>query len=391
MTAICYDARHRRLHERRFVLWRQVEQAGCDACLVYGTDGHSEAFRYLTDYTPPLGDMWLVMAGPDRARCVLTFHWSLDEARSRSGIRDWIGYFDPIPHVLQHLEDIRPERMALVGAERMPFALLSQIVAELGEERMVNLDGDFFRLRRVKDAGELARLSAAASITDSALEDARDAIRPGMTETELLGIIARRVFGSGAVFAFPPLVVSGRDHPVIARGATDRVLRSGDAVMLDIGAQVDGYRSDVSRTYFVGAPSEDQVRAWKAVEKAHQEILSLARPGIRCVELNVAGRKSLLMDGYDVLHRMGHGVGLATSFEWPDLETDTDPLEPGMSLAIEPGVYVEGVGSLKLEDMIVITETGYELLSQADRSPILPKLELKGPGRIPPHRKEVSE
>jgi Xaa-Pro aminopeptidase len=138
--------------------------------------------------------------------------------------------------------------------------------------------------------------------------------------------------------------------------------------MVDVGAALQGYQGDATRTYVVGTPTQTQLAAWDVVRRAYDAALELARPGVPCVELHRAAAAIVEDAGHEVAHRIGHGIGLATSYEWPSLDTETTPLEPGMTICIEPGVFARGSGNMKLEDDLVITEDGYELLTESDRS-----------------------
>jgi D-alanyl-D-alanine dipeptidase len=116
----------------------------------------------------------------------------------------------------------------------------------------------------------------------------------------------------------------------------------------------------------LGAPNAEQRRAWDVVRRAYDAVLALARPGVPCRELHRAGAQIIEDAGYHVAHRIGHGIGLATSFECPSLDSEHAPLEPGVTICIEPGVYAPGAGNMKLEDDLLITEDGCELLTRCD-------------------------
>jgi Xaa-Pro dipeptidase len=100
---------------------------------------------------------------------------------------------------------------------------------------------------------------------------------------------------------------------------------------------------------------------------AYEAVIELARPGVPCRELHMAGASVVAAAGYQLAHRIGHGIGLATSYEWPSLDTEESPLEPGVTICIEPGIYTPGAGNMKLEDDVLITATGYEMLTRSDR------------------------
>jgi Xaa-Pro aminopeptidase len=163
-------------------------------------------------------------------------------------------------------------------------------------------------------------------------------------------------------------VISGNDDPIPIREPTERTIEHGDSVMVDIGAAYDGYQADASRTFVIGEPSELQQRVWEAVSRAYDAALATVRPGVACTRVQRAAAEAAEASGFRLAHRIGHGIGLATSFEWPSLDTEEAPLEPGVTICIEPGVYAPGIGNMKLEDDVLITEHGCELLTTSDQT-----------------------
>jgi Xaa-Pro aminopeptidase len=197
----------------------------------------------------------------------------------------------------------------------------------------------------------------------------REAIRPGLSEVELAALADYTMKAAGAtVLAFPTLVLSGPERVVPVGLPTDRRVQEGDVVMLDLGATWNGYQADLSRTLAIGRASEEQVRAYQVVLNAWQRAMDNTRPGVRCGRLQEVAAQAVAEAGYALAHRIGHGVGLATSLEWPNLQNEEEPLAPGMTLCIEPAICLPGVGTLKVEDDLVVTEDGAELLSTSDRS-----------------------
>jgi Xaa-Pro aminopeptidase len=353
------------LEDRRARARQLTDASGADALLVFGCDRHGQGFRYLTGFEPMLGDMWLLLDGGD-ARCVLTFQWQLVEARAASGIERWEAAFDPAPLVVALLREAAVRRLALAGLDRLPVPAYAAIREGLPRLEVLDLGPELGALRRRKSPLEVERLRAAARVTDRMLDVARERVRPGVTENEIVAAISAVSLASGGALAFEPSVVSGVDDPIPIRRPTDRALQLGDTVMVDIGAQIDGYQADATRTFVIGEAKERQLAAWDVVRRAYDAAVALARPGVPCRELHRAASAVICRAGFTVEHRVGHGIGLATSYEWPSLDSEEAALEPGVTICIEPGVYARGVGNMKLEDDFVITDDGCEALTSSD-------------------------
>src|SRR5204863_6999948 len=134
------------------------------------------------------------------------------------------------------------------------------------------------------------------------------------------------------------------------------------------GAMYQGYQADATRTFVLGRSNAEQTKVWKTILTAYQAAFDQIRPGVPCHEAQRAAVKVIEDAGYTLRHRIGHGIGLATSFEWPDLANEQAELEPGVTICIEPGIAIRGAGVMKLEDDVVVTEDGCELLTHSERS-----------------------
>lgn len=354
------------LEERQARARAVAADAGCDASLVFGADRHGQAFRYLTAFEPVLGDMWLLLA--ETPQCFLTFQWQIEEARQVSGIERWQGRFDPLPLVLEAVRETGVSRLGVSGLARMPVPAYTALQDGLPGVELVDIGQEIARLRRRKSPLEATMLRAAAALTDRMLDAARSELRPGLTENELVAHLTALALSVGGENAFEPTVISGIDEPIPIRRPTDRAIRTGDTVMVDLGAAMQGYQADATRTFVLGPPSPRQIEGWDVVRRAYEASLELARPGVPCRDLHRAASAIIESAGFAVAHRVGHGIGLATSFEWPSLDTEQAPLEPGVTICIEPGVYAPGIGNMKLEDDLLITENGCELLTTSDQS-----------------------
>jgi len=348
-------------------LWRVTVSQKCDMLLVFGSSEHAEPFRYLTNFVPILGDMWTLMTGPEAMTCGLNFHWELKEAAKVSGISDWHGIFTPGPFIAEKMNRIKPQRVAVLGMNRIPWVLFNEIRKATPGVEMVDINTVFEDMRKIKSPLEIRLLAKSAAIVDEAISAAKRTLEPGITEKEISAEILYTFNRHGAEAAFRPGVLGGvdEDSAVIARSLRSRPLESGDTVMMDIGATYNGYQSDVARTFVLGKPSALQEKIWGVIRSVFDAVIEKAKPGVVCNELHKTAEKMINAAGYQLIHRVGHGVGLATSFEWPSVDTENAVLLPGMTLAIEPAIYEVGAGAMKIEDMLVITETGCELLSKS--------------------------
>jgi Xaa-Pro dipeptidase len=351
------------LGTRRAAVGEVVEAAGCDAFLAFGAHGHTEHFRYLTNFAPALGDAWFVWGLSRDPSCVLDFDWQLEEARRNSGIADWRARFGSARPAAEAVRELEPRRLAVAGFERLPVKAWEQV---RGDFEAVDVGDEVARLRRSKSDLEVQLLREAGRLTDEGLTAARAGASAGVSERALASRIGAAL---GPEWSFPPTVVSGNDDPIPIREPTERELRQGDSVMVDIGAAYAGYQADATRTFVVGGdPSELQRRVWDAVLAAYEASLGAVRAGAPCRSVQEAGARAAEAAGFRLAHRIGHGIGLATSFEWPDLAGEEAPLQLGTTICIEPSIAIQGAGVMKLEDDLVVTDDGYELLTGSDRS-----------------------
>lgn len=225
--------------------------------------------------------------------------------------------------------------------------------------------------RITKSGLEIGYLRLADRVTKRACQAALAGLREGMTEGDLRDRIARAHQKLGA--PGNALVLFG-PHSALPHGTKkQRALREGDLVLIDGGCQVNGYKSDVTRTGVFGEPSAKQKRVWEIVYQAQTAALEEATPGRTCESLDRAARKVISEAGWGpghryFTHRLGHGIGL-DGHEKPYLvEGNKTVLTPGMTFSNEPGIYIPGESGVRHEDIMVITEQGAELFNERSRS-----------------------
>jgi Xaa-Pro dipeptidase len=226
-------------------------------------------------------------------------------------------------------------------------------------------------LRRVKDAQEIELMRKAGKLTSEGMKAACEIIRPGVKECEVAGAIeyAMRKGGAGST-AFESIIASGPSSAFPHGGCSERVVREGDFVMVDIGATYKYYCSDMTRTFVAGKPSTKQQIIYDVVKDAQESAFKIMRDGVRIADVDIAARQVIEAAGfgYNFVHRIGHGVGLEVH-EPPSLNQQTkDLLIEGNVITIEPGIYLPGFGGVRIEDTILIQKNCAEKLTNGPYS-----------------------
>lgn len=221
-------------------------------------------------------------------------------------------------------------------------------------------------LRRIKDAEELELMRKAAELAYEGMKTAREVLSIGMREYEVAAEIeyAMRRRGSWGT-AFETIVASGARSAYPHGGCFDRKIEAGDLVVIDIGASYRHYRSDMTRTFIVGKPSEKQKQIYDLVRAAQEKAIMAIKPGVKASDVDAAARGVIEKAGYgeNFVHGLGHGVGLEVH-EPPTLSPQSmDKLERGNVVTVEPGIYIVGFGGIRIEDMVLVNEFGAEKLT----------------------------
>jgi len=246
-------------------------------------------------------------------------------------------------------------------ADHSTWAAQRRWAAALPGAELAPTEGLIVELRSVKDDAELARMEAAAALTDESLADAEALIVAGSTERQVslaLDDGIRRRGGTGP--GYETIVASGPNAALPHARPTDRVFQPGDLVVIDVGGLVEGYRSDMTRTFVIGDPDDRAVALLDLVTRAQAAGVAMARPGVAAADVDAACRDFISHEGHGEAfsHGTGHGVGLDIH-ELPSIRrANAAILQPGQVITVEPGVYYPGYGGVRVEDSVVITETG---------------------------------
>ena len=258
--------------------------------------------------------------------------------------------------------------------DHLTYGIYRQLTDELGAllppVELEPLKGLIEEMREVKDGQEIKALEASADLMSEILDQVIAGLRPGLTEKELAWQIDGLAREAGAEsLAFSPIVASGPNSALPHAVPTDRKLGMKEPIIFDVGVRLDTYRSDMTRTVFLGRPSPDFRKIYRTVRKAQLTAIEQIRPGVESNQPDRIARQVIRDAGFGDYfgHALGHGVGLATH-ERPRLAPQKPvKLKKGMVVTVEPGIYIPGKGGVRLEEMVVIEENGPRILTKNDR------------------------
>ncbi|MDP9233673.1 MAG: Xaa-Pro peptidase family protein [Actinomycetota bacterium] len=257
-----------------------------------------------------------------------------------------------------------------VEAAAVTLAQEKKLAERLPEVELVPVDDLVEDLRRIKEPSELELIRRAVELADQGFDWVTENVAPGMTEVEValeLEVMMRKA-GAEDV-SFEPIVGSGPLTAHIHHSPSDRTLDKGDLVLLDFGARVDGYCSDLTRTVVLGPATDEQREMYELVLRAQAAGIEAARPGTKCADVDAAARDIIEAAGRadEFGHGLGHGVGLDIHEEPAFSRISEDSLQGGEVMTVEPGVYVIGTGGIRIEDDIVIDSSGATVLGSAPK------------------------
>lgn len=286
--------------------------------------------------------------------------------RTQPDVRIWQEEDNPYQRVAQGLKDRRISAGILGMEETVRFVFSNGIAKAAPHANIASGTPVTAGCRMVKSDHEIALMRLAAKVTLSAYEAAYRALKEGMTQSRVADLINAAYSRLG----FPGEVdVMIGDNSAFPHGsAAPQVIREGSIIMVDDGCLVEGYTSDITRTFVFGKPSDKMKAVFEIVRRAQTAALQTARPGLECQAVDAAARKVITDAGYGpdyryFTHRVGHGMGM-DGHEWPYLvRGNTTLLARSMTFSDEPGIYIPGEFGIRLEDDMHITENGAELFT----------------------------
>jgi Xaa-Pro dipeptidase len=276
-------------------------------------------------------------------------------------VLDWVDGVDPYAMVASAL----PANPFVGVSDATPALHLIPLAKSLHTQPIL-ATGVLRQLRMIKDDVEIAALRSAGAAIDRVHARMPEWLRPGRTEAEVAADIATAIVAEGHTKVEFVIVASGPNGADPHHEKSDRVIETGDVVVVDIGGPVEpGYNSDSTRTYVLGEPAPEVAARYAVLERAQAAAVAAVRPGVTAGSVDAVARDILaeagLADAF--VHRTGHGIGLSVHEEPYILTGNSLPLQPGMAFSIEPGIYFQGQWGARIEDIVVVTADGCEPLN----------------------------
>jgi Xaa-Pro aminopeptidase len=310
----------------------------------------------------------VLIIAPDTRPLLLTSRLNLYIAQDSAQGCDVEPYTrkDKDEKILERLRQIAPEK---IGFDELSLGKYKALENKLGEVVLKENPDLVWAMRRVKDASEQKFMRRAGALSDIGMEAIREFLAEGVREHEVAAAAsnAMRLGGAGDI-SFPFIVASGPRSAYPHAGVSERKIRRGDSVTIDMGATYREYCSDITRTFIVGSPSEKQRTIYETVLEAKEAALPAIRASAKGVDVDRIARDIITKAGYgeDFIHSLGHGVGLEVH-EPPSLsKRSKDTLTAGNVVSNEPGIYVKGIGGVRIEDTVLVTSSGPERLTKFD-------------------------
>jgi Xaa-Pro aminopeptidase len=364
-------------------LRRLVDEIGGTALLA----GPGAELRYLTGYDARALERLTLLVVPVDGEPVLVVPRLEQEPAERSpagsaglvAVRTWDETEDPYTRVAAALSSSLPDaqsRATLFVGDRLWAMFVLRIQAAFPGARLGLASEVLQTLRVRKDAEEVELLRAAAHAADRVVEAVSRGPLVGRTEADVAREVVERLLDEGHQSAdHSQIIASGPNSASPHHAASDRVIGTGEPIVFDIGGSLGGYASDMTRTVWVAGdgassqPDPEFTTIYDTVRRAYESAVAAVRPGATCASIDAAARDVIAEAGYGprYLHRTGHGIGLEVHEEPYIVASNTAPLRAGNAFSIEPGIYLEGRYGARLEDIVVCTDDGADVLDEAPR------------------------
>jgi len=302
--------------------------------------------------------------------CMIAIDMEATTVRSHAGIKDLRIYRefteDPMDTLAEALKDLKLQTSKIgIEMEFLPAKDFATLQKHLSAAQWIAADGIFNKARQIKTANELKLLRSLSKLTDQAIGDALRSAKVGMSEMDLAGKLLSGLFGGGAESYKLMIIASGERSEFPNVGPSERKLRCGDLIRMEIFGQKNGYLAGVCRTAVVGEPTAEQTKIWSNLIECKYLVMDLIKPGTHCKNVYDEFLKKFSELGFEPISFVAHGIGLHLHEEPYMGRYGNEIIQPGMVGAFEPLVYIPGRFGMQNKDMFCVNESGCELLSDA--------------------------
>jgi len=328
-----------------------LKENDCNGCLISGRANT----LYFSGFT---GTTSLLLIGIDKAWLIVDFRYTIQAKEQAFEGIEVVEIEDSFYSTLNEL--VKQNLIDTIGFEGQAITVseYNRIKENLTSiKRLIRFDSQIDWIRSIKDADEIERIQQAVLLGDKVFEHIIKFIKPGMKETEVAAELEYTMKKLGAKGpSFESIIAAGPRSAMCHGTATDNVIKNGDTVVLDFGVIYRNYCSDMTRTIFIGEPKKEIIKIYDIVKKAQQAALDGIRTGMSGYDADKIARDIIAENGYDGAfgHSLGHGVGIEIHEEPRLSAKSVDVLKDGMVFSVEPGIYVEGLGGVRIEDMVVL-------------------------------------
>lgn len=348
-------------------LQHYLQQHELDAAFITTPDN---VFYFSNFKSNPHERLLGVLVFKDAAPFLICPQMEVPDAKAAGWAYDVIGHLDT-----ENAWDVLAKKIAETKKSIASFAIekshltverLEAISSIYPKATFARLDDQINAMRVIKDEAELEKMREAAKLADYAIEVGCKEIAEGKTEMEILNAIESAIKAKGYSMSFETMVLVGEKSASPHGTPGDRKIKRGDMILFDLGVIYEGYCSDITRTVAFGEVSEAQKDIYNTVRKANEDAIAAVKPGVRACDLDKISRDVITEAGYGeyFTHRLGHGLGISVH-EFPSINgANTFTLEEGMVFTIEPGVYKSDVTGVRIEDDVVVTKDGVEILTK---------------------------
>jgi Xaa-Pro aminopeptidase len=346
----------------------EMKMKDIDISIIFG----SANIRYFTNLRMNKNAESILVITSEGEISYLVPRLDLSRAKKYCWIEKIISFPEDNPNYLIPLKSIlNGRKISRIGIEVDTVTLYKvNFLKEIFDAELIPVDELLIDIRAVKTSKEIELIRESARIADKAMQESLKLLHEGIKESDISShakYIIEKEGGEGCSFEI--FVMSGENAWLPQRISTSKEIKSGELVLFDMGAVYEGYCSDMTRTFTVGGLNSEQKNIFNIAYMAQQEAIKAIKPGMKASEIDHVARSIIEESGYgnNFPHLTGHGIGISIH-EKPILDRGVEYiLKSNMVVTVEPGIYVDGIGSARIEDMVLITDSGCEILTSTDR------------------------